>query len=200
MALPDVKRRKAEQTWESHLIHCSTRTPPSTGSRKPVAGPSRIGPSRLRRRSAWPTVKRWACGAVASGARSTGGASTRKSAPSASSQMTSNCSAFLRVSAMSNPEIPAQCSICGTEGVALPYETPNDPPFTCGGRHCQSCEDWLSTGGMDRTSCDICGEAYDPELPNAGDGWAEMYDPTDPDADSVTGHWSCGRQRGLEMA
>jgi hypothetical protein len=48
--------------------------------------------------------------------------------------------------------------------------------------------------------CDGCGERFDPARPNAGDGWAEMGDPTDLSADSFTGHYSCGQARGLELA
>lgn len=49
--------------------------------------------------------------------------------------------------------------------------------------------------------CDRCGEHYDPERPNAGDGWAEMADPdTGPNAPHFTGHYQCGLELGLELA
>jgi hypothetical protein len=51
--------------------------------------------------------------------------------------------------------------------------------------------------------CDGCGERFDESRPNAGDGWAEMADPTDPDpltASHFTGHYQCGQARGLELA
>jgi hypothetical protein len=57
----------------------------------------------------------------------------------------------------------------------------------------------------DTERCDHCGEAYDEDRPNAGDGWAEMFDPKVPAhlssaADHFTGHYMCGLGLGLELA
>jgi hypothetical protein len=49
--------------------------------------------------------------------------------------------------------------------------------------------------------CDGCGEAYDEDRPNAGDGWAEMADPNSESVDEhFIGHYSCGLEKGYELA
>jgi hypothetical protein len=55
---------------------------------------------------------------------------------------------------------------------------------------------------MEQPKCVVCGERFDPNRPNAGDGWAEMYDP-DPEPPTTGGgecHYACGASRGWELA